>query len=204
MGAAAGFTLIEMLATIGIIIVLAAIVAPVSLRVSQEASKTQCLGNLHQIGVAFQNWSAENNGRALISWVDEDERPWALILGPYLGGVSTNKVWVCPAQPHKTSTDQWPKDWAGFTTSVDYAQNLIGAQYPGAVPRRIVAGQQPLSKVLNLIEGRNVFWDQPSWNSQVAPYINAHGPGVNGLFMDGHVETLRDATFEQVCNAFAN
>jgi prepilin-type N-terminal cleavage/methylation domain-containing protein/prepilin-type processing-associated H-X9-DG protein len=199
-----GFSLIEVLAVVGIIVVLAAIAAPVTLRVRREAAKTQCLGNLRQISIALQNWSAENNGRALVSWLDEDDRPWALILGPYLGGVPNNKVWVCPAQPHKTSVDRWPGDWAGFTTSVDYAQNLIGTQYPGAVPWRIAAGQQPLSKVLNLVEGRNVFWDQGSWNSQIVPYMNSHGPGVNALFMDGHAETLRDATFEQIRNAFSN
>ncbi len=57
------FTLIELLIVIGIIAVLASLLLGVTSRVRENADRTTCLNNLHQIGVAALAFEGDNNGQ---------------------------------------------------------------------------------------------------------------------------------------------
>ncbi len=56
------FTLMELLIVISIIAVLASILLGVTSRVQENANRTTCLNNLHQIGVAALAYESDNNG----------------------------------------------------------------------------------------------------------------------------------------------
>jgi len=56
------FTLIELLAVIAIIGVLAALLVPTLVSGQRQARKTACLSNLHQVGLAIVAYSSDNNG----------------------------------------------------------------------------------------------------------------------------------------------
>lgn len=58
-----GFTLIELLVCIGIIGVLAALTLPSLSRSMRNAKRVQCLNNLRQIGIAFQQFADLNNNK---------------------------------------------------------------------------------------------------------------------------------------------
>lgn len=49
-----GYTLVELLVTVGIILLLAALVVPAVQRVRETAARAKCLNNLHQVGLASQ------------------------------------------------------------------------------------------------------------------------------------------------------
>jgi prepilin-type N-terminal cleavage/methylation domain-containing protein/prepilin-type processing-associated H-X9-DG protein len=68
-----GFTLVELLMVIGIIALLIAILVPVLARAREAAKTTQCLSNLHQIGLAMNNYAAITRGWLVPAWVRNTE-----------------------------------------------------------------------------------------------------------------------------------
>jgi prepilin-type N-terminal cleavage/methylation domain-containing protein len=58
-----GFTLVEVLVVIGVIIVLAALLFPVMARVRQGGQRTVCLNNMKQLGLAFQQYTIDHDSR---------------------------------------------------------------------------------------------------------------------------------------------
>jgi prepilin-type processing-associated H-X9-DG protein/prepilin-type N-terminal cleavage/methylation domain-containing protein len=58
----AGFTLLELLIVISIIIILAALLLPAVQRSLLKARQTQCLSNLRQVGIGFQSWANDHGG----------------------------------------------------------------------------------------------------------------------------------------------
>ncbi len=77
-----GFTLVEVLATIGIIALLAALLFPALATARERSRQTACLSNLRQIGVAVSQYVSDN-----------DEQHFTFPTG-FLNGVSVNKGWA--------------------------------------------------------------------------------------------------------------
>jgi len=57
----AAFTLVELLVVMAIIAILVALLIPAIVRAKQKAQQTGCVANLHQHGIALQNFVAENH-----------------------------------------------------------------------------------------------------------------------------------------------
>ena len=81
------FTLIEMLAVIAIIGILAALLLPAIGKVRETARLTKCMNNLHQIGVALTTYANMYDWRIPI-WREADD------IGPEnWGAVASNMLW---------------------------------------------------------------------------------------------------------------
>jgi len=85
-----GFTLVELLVVIGIIVILAAILFPVFAQAREKGRQTYCLSNLQQMGAAMVMYTADNDGFYPLAIARAGRRPvgfdssWMNLLSPYL------------------------------------------------------------------------------------------------------------------------
>ena len=90
----AGFTLIELLVVIAIIGVLASMLLPALSRGKEQARLIQCVGNLHQIGLAIELYKDDNRSRFPTATVEDrvdTEFPGMKTTGPALGGMNPRR-----------------------------------------------------------------------------------------------------------------
>ena len=102
-----GFTLVELLVVIGIIVALIAILLPVLSRVRDHANRVKCAANLHSIGQALVMYT-QQYGYYPGCYVGPDGAAvWPVRLRPYLGG--DRRVFACPSQDERCEwTDRAP------------------------------------------------------------------------------------------------
>ncbi|HRJ73010.1 MAG TPA: prepilin-type N-terminal cleavage/methylation domain-containing protein [Terrimicrobiaceae bacterium] len=203
----AAFTLIELLACVGIILVLAALLFPVANRMNASAKQNACISNLRTIGSAHAQYSAENNGaitpnrsnEGAIAYFWNQELAAYIMGGKRLGTGGGNppakcKTFHCPAAKNPS-----PPDALGYSSvyveKSSYGQNLlIGGGNESAVtangyPRnqRRQTIEKP-SKMVLVAETPAVNIASYSFEGAAAGPTRHNGTS-NLLFVDGHVES---------------
>lgn len=79
------FTLIELLVTIGVVLVLSALLAPMATGMLREGKKTQCISNLRAIATGFSRFLGENNNRYPGNGESSSKYfRWICRVGPYM------------------------------------------------------------------------------------------------------------------------
>ncbi len=186
---AGGFTMVELLIVIAIILVLAALMFPQLQGVRDRANSVKCAANLRQIGTGFHLYANENNGEfPALNAGSGDTNTWMTRVAPYLG-IPDGKLgpaplaravppFICPS---------WKMD---ATRKVSYAvnENIRRAPFNWNYKRlNVSAGKTFL--VVEIAENMDGY--NPATGGDVA---RRHpGKSANFLFVDGHVENMKQA-----------
>jgi prepilin-type N-terminal cleavage/methylation domain-containing protein/prepilin-type processing-associated H-X9-DG protein len=184
-----GFTLIEMLVTVAIIALLAAVLFSAVRSGIAAAKAAGCVSNLRQNYVAFTAYAQDNAGDLPLNSdpsVPGNNPWWMSYIAPYLGEPTWQTPYVggktlkCPAYP---TTPQWQT----YTINSYLYSASTGI-------RKIIQARRATETIL-LYDGYDggVFGDYSGvrWNS--------HPGGANFLLLDGSV-----STFSQQSEAFTN
>ena len=126
-----GFTLIEMLTSVAIIAVLAALIFPAANAMLARGQSAKCMGRMKSIGTAVASHIADNNGAfPRGGWGDSGGSwnpplpagsgrsvGWLVDIWPYLG--KSLEVFECPAAPATSPTGQTSWTWMPESTASD-------------------------------------------------------------------------------------
>lgn len=165
-----GFTLVEMLVVLAIVIVLLAMLLPVAQNIRESARATQCANNQHQMGVALQKYIAS---------FSKPPTAYAMLneMGQFLAGQSTasysaqSAIYNCPSSSTPASSGPNAQNYGAnmcLDRLVDEASKIaVTDAYDGIL--------------------RWTGVDQQQWGITVAP---RHGGSLNVLFFDGSVQRM--------------
>jgi prepilin-type processing-associated H-X9-DG protein len=183
-----GFTLLELLVVIGIIVVLIGILVPTFLKVREKARLTACQSNMRQLTVAWASYATEHGGMMIYTVA----APQGWVTDPVQNGllysyVKSSGVYRCPTDPRDPIQVPW-----------SYAINdyLNGSHnFLQSTATNVNEIRQPSKTFVFLDAGATFaagyvapgFWPPNGW---VAGPCYWHD-GTNLTFVDGHAEYLK-------------
>ena len=189
-----GFTLVELLVTIAIIAILAALLTPVVGRMIERARESTCVSNLKQLSVGAALYCGDHDGAFPDSTDYGAKNPLTGLAPNYqwyiplrdLGyvmhsGYASNKgAYFCPSNLANRILP-WPKQ--GWTT-YGYNVNLIG-QRRASVSKKIALFMDSYDATT-----KNADCATAGWRYSAPWYYSygVHRGGQNVAFVDGHVE----------------
>ncbi len=195
-GLSLGFTIIELVVVMAIILILAAILLPVFERALKAAERTTCLMNVRHLGLAAQLYADDYDGLLPPAVIDSpnssQQNCWDILLMPYL---RCREVFLCPA-------DEKPTERLLQTNSVSrsYGANLdvtmVGG-YPGA---SLQLGQIQRSGSIILYfdmqqqhEPPSSYGYRASWGNMSKFVAGRHSQRANFVFCAGNAKGLAPA-----------
>ena len=185
-----GFTLIEVLAVVAIIGILAAILLPALARAREQARRASCMSNLSQIGMALHMYAVEHEGAFPWSGGNGDARCLLSTVPEY---VTDPRIFACPSssnafEPKRNEdADQPLNTYLREPMSVRNSYDYVGV-YTFA-PLMLPPPERGIPRV-------PLMWDAFSGNvgededTSIVVYGNHVPGGGNVLWMDGSVSFL--------------
>ena len=188
------FTLIELLVVIAIIGILAALYLPATARAKIRATQVRCVGNLHQVGLAFQMFAEDHNGRYPMQVSARDGGSLEFAAGGnafrHFQAVSNelvlSKLLLCPADKQRRSAG-----WQNLTN--DNLSYFVGLDAVSGKPGYLLSGDRNITN--QTATSGNILY--LSTNAMAGWSGELHNFKGNALFADGRVEQLNDRRLQE-------
>ena len=188
-----GFTLVELLVTIAILVVLAGLLAPVGKGLITRSQAVKCSQNLRQIGIATMMYAGDNQMTLPQSTHQKASggKSWLTSLQPYASGTITFK---CPHEPDRKRTYTYvlndfltPKP-SGAPPDLNYSILAKVDRPEETLMFAEASTSYQNSDHFHFAEYYGQKMPPSAFESQVG--VRFHGGSANYLFADGRVETL--------------
>ncbi|WP_185694059.1 prepilin-type N-terminal cleavage/methylation domain-containing protein [Puniceicoccus vermicola] len=198
-----GFSLIEMLVAVAVIVALAAILIPTTHTILVNARQAKGANQLRQLGVALQCYSQEN--KQTYPPVAVDSVPWdRQALQAYLGVYGSNTIPALDGGGNAESTDDWKVRRAYSAGGGMFGLTKWNEAVNTSIPRSVLTIEN-LNDAVLLFDAR-VTWhglcrDGTNWSRFSSDVENAsvdgnkyidyrHNGEAQFLFADMHVEAM--------------
>lgn len=202
-----GFTLIELMVTIAVIAILAALILAALSRGKSSGIRTQCINNLRQLGLACRMYADEHQDQLPTPKVKVGNWPWDIekkACDDFAAAGVTRPVFFCPGFPDQNNDFLW--DFPYPFRVIGYVHTFPNAAllFKTNINDRMSEAADPSARVLmadatfcndvgdfTKLKGA---WDQFHRTS----HLHGSQPlGGNILFLDNHVAWRRFKEMEQ-------
>ena len=199
-----GFTLVELLIVIGVIVVLIALLLPSVASVRARARTAECQSNLAQLGLAHN--AADRNRSTPVTAVDGNGNLWSAQIEPFLEG-EDGELFLCPADPNAVDLEDDQRDPQNAAFQPSFAANSQMHRMQGSDGGKIVLvdfgdgdDNGANDSVVHVIvpegddpeEPVDTNWEtnpngQQAWDAAIHDAGDRHAGSVNVLRHDGSV-----------------
>lgn len=179
------FTLMELLAVISMIAILAALLLPTVNRAMLAAQRTQCADNLRQINVALHMY-ADDHGDQISYYTNNEYFFYKDSILPYITSATNHAVFACPADAEDDPGSLCQSSYFDYTS---YGLNGVWRTNDdyGMANRRFSTVHNTALTVLN---GEIVGGWGESWHTPPIRIQRNNARGMCG-FVDGHVAYVK-------------
>ena len=205
-----GFTLVELLVVMAVIVILATMLYPGVAKARSKANQTVCLSNVRQLSMAILMYAQDYGGRLLPaaqSRLDQGAGPETLIWPAYLAPYAqSTEIFICPeAKGESFYADTWAeRGRLSIGLNRDLEERTTNTPYPlGAIdePATTILLADSTPGDTNSPEKARGFQVQadrpPNTKSGIG---ERHNGGTNVGFLDGHARWYPSSRIWQLDN----
>ncbi len=185
-----GFTLVEMVVVVAILLILAGMLLPVLEHALGKAEGVSCLSNIRNLALAARLYAGDYDGQIIPARVDDSGGSlgicWDVTIQPYVGNA---QLLICPS-------DETPAAAAGCISyphsyGINFALAFVGGYNASSL--RLYEIEDPTRTILFFgLDGRfRSFGADYTADGFERFAVNRHGEGANCAFVDGHAKWLR-------------